>query len=398
MKYIVGLIAVTSILGGGYYWYLDDEEYWTNEPVVEHSDKDVYNVIVVGAGAAGMIAARELERSDWNYLVLEASDTHGGRLKKNDQLADFPIDLGAEWIHEDPAILETIVGEDGPIEIETIVYNPREFFYWNGRELIDVSNELDGYQEYKFADTTWFDVFDQYVFPEIRNNIRYNSPVTEVDYSGPVVKITTQGGDEYDAEQVIMAVPVHVLQKQYIDFVPDLPDWKQTAFDNVDVSDGLKIFLRFREQFYPDMLAINNPAEWEEHHEYLFYDATFGKNVEDHVMGVLIVGDAASEYIDLSDQEIITKLLTELDLVYEGISSETYIDGIVQNWSQTPFIGATYPIGYGGGYFRTMRNLRSDIEQMIYFAGTAYDWDHPGEVGGAVRSASDIANEIIGQE
>ena len=60
------------------------------------------SVIVIGAGAAGLTAARDILQEDDEYYcvtVLEASDRIGGRLKKDDQLADFPIDLGGEWIH-----------------------------------------------------------------------------------------------------------------------------------------------------------------------------------------------------------------------------------------------------------------------------------------------------------
>ena len=59
-------------------------------------------VIIVGAGPSGLAAAKILERNQIDYLILEATDRFGGRLKKDTTLADFPIDLGAEWIHSDP--------------------------------------------------------------------------------------------------------------------------------------------------------------------------------------------------------------------------------------------------------------------------------------------------------
>ena len=57
------------------------------------------DVIVIGAGAAGLSAAHDLINDGWNVEVLEASSKIGGRLKKDNNLADFPIDLGGEWIH-----------------------------------------------------------------------------------------------------------------------------------------------------------------------------------------------------------------------------------------------------------------------------------------------------------
>lgn len=50
-------------------------------------------VIIIGAGASGLAAAKILQRNNIDYLVLEASNRYGGRLKENKTLADFPIDL-----------------------------------------------------------------------------------------------------------------------------------------------------------------------------------------------------------------------------------------------------------------------------------------------------------------
>ena len=68
------------------------------------TDPTIYDAIVVGAGAAGLTAAYDLFFEDnVKVKVLEASDRIGGRLKRApDEFADFPIDLGGEWIHTDP--------------------------------------------------------------------------------------------------------------------------------------------------------------------------------------------------------------------------------------------------------------------------------------------------------
>jgi heterodisulfide reductase subunit A-like polyferredoxin len=54
-------------------------------------------VIVIGAGASGLAAAKVLEKNNIDYTILEATNRYGGRLKKDTTLADFPIDIGAEW-------------------------------------------------------------------------------------------------------------------------------------------------------------------------------------------------------------------------------------------------------------------------------------------------------------
>jgi monoamine oxidase len=57
-------------------------------------------VIVVGAGVAGLAAARELRAAGLSVLLLEARDRIGGRvLTLRDERLPLPIELGAEFIH-----------------------------------------------------------------------------------------------------------------------------------------------------------------------------------------------------------------------------------------------------------------------------------------------------------
>jgi monoamine oxidase len=55
-------------------------------------------VIVIGAGLAGLAAARQLMRQGRRVLVLEARDRIGGRVWTR-SLAGAPVDMGAAWIH-----------------------------------------------------------------------------------------------------------------------------------------------------------------------------------------------------------------------------------------------------------------------------------------------------------
>ncbi len=71
------------------------------------------NIIIVGAGASGLAAAKKLEENGISYQILEATDKFGGRIQKNEDFADFPIDLGAEWIHEDKLILNYLINLQG---------------------------------------------------------------------------------------------------------------------------------------------------------------------------------------------------------------------------------------------------------------------------------------------
>ena len=62
--------------------------------------------IVIGAGAAGLAAARDLSRAGAEVIVLEARDRIGGRVfTHTDAKASVPIELGAEFVHgKSPAL------------------------------------------------------------------------------------------------------------------------------------------------------------------------------------------------------------------------------------------------------------------------------------------------------
>jgi monoamine oxidase len=63
-------------------------------------------IIIVGAGAAGLAAARELARAGREAVVLEARDRIGGRVfTHREQSSPVPIELGAEFVHgRSPAV------------------------------------------------------------------------------------------------------------------------------------------------------------------------------------------------------------------------------------------------------------------------------------------------------
>ncbi len=57
------------------------------------------DVVVVGAGAAGIAAARRLTTAGRSCLVLEASERIGGRCVTDTTRFGRPCDLGAHWLH-----------------------------------------------------------------------------------------------------------------------------------------------------------------------------------------------------------------------------------------------------------------------------------------------------------
>src|SRR5436190_22928900 len=74
---------------------------------------------IIGAGVAGLTAARELSAAGARVLVLEARDRLGGRVMTH-HTADGPVELGAEFVHG--AFPETLaVVQEGGLRLREVV-------------------------------------------------------------------------------------------------------------------------------------------------------------------------------------------------------------------------------------------------------------------------------------
>ena len=68
------------------------------------SDKRV-DVLIVGAGAAGLAAARDLSQAGRTVVIVEARPRVGGRvLTVHDPQSPAPVELGAEFVHGEPLV------------------------------------------------------------------------------------------------------------------------------------------------------------------------------------------------------------------------------------------------------------------------------------------------------
>jgi monoamine oxidase len=72
-----------------------------------------FDVVVVGAGIAGLSAARELQNSGASVAVLEARDRIGGRAHTVPGLEGQSIDLGAQFIGDSQKRISALVDEAG---------------------------------------------------------------------------------------------------------------------------------------------------------------------------------------------------------------------------------------------------------------------------------------------
>src|SRR5688572_31243791 len=77
-------------------------------------------VLIIGAGAAGLLAARQLSDAGMKVIILEAAADAGGRmLTLRDHGFSIPAEAGAEFIHGHQPITLGLIQEAG-IEITTV--------------------------------------------------------------------------------------------------------------------------------------------------------------------------------------------------------------------------------------------------------------------------------------
>lgn len=78
------------------------------------------DVVVIGAGAAGLVAARSLSRAGRSVAVLEARDRMGGRVyTREDPGLPVPVDLGGEFVHGTADVSFALLRAANTVAIDT---------------------------------------------------------------------------------------------------------------------------------------------------------------------------------------------------------------------------------------------------------------------------------------
>jgi len=96
------------------------------------------DILIIGAGASGLAAARDLSRTGFHVTVVEARSRIGGRIyTEHDPAEKLPIELGAEFIHGKSPELFSLINE-AQLKFEEVT--GRHWYLENGR--LAKSNEF----------------------------------------------------------------------------------------------------------------------------------------------------------------------------------------------------------------------------------------------------------------
>ncbi|MEI6312786.1 MAG: NAD(P)/FAD-dependent oxidoreductase [Bacteroidota bacterium] len=405
-------------------------------------------VIIIGAGAAGIYAGYILKSKGIDFQILEASDTYGGRLGKIDGFADFPLDSGAQWLHGQNNIIGDLIHQTNT----KITLDDSDEIFWFNNQLVnslpkdinalftrednlpDVSfkdfaiqegfgteyaniveniagdsgaaashisaywkiteeeNWISGDEDFKFEET-YFDFFDKHIAATISDKISLNTIVSSIDYSQDMISIKDNNNNTYQADKVIISVPITILKSSDITFTPALPTSKTAAFSKIGMDAGMKVFLKFSTNFYDENIIGGSICA-------AYADEKIGKTGNSNVLLAFIMGDQAAYLTSLgSDTAITNALLEELDAMYDGEATATFISSYVQNWTTKPFIRGAYSFSTVG--MGDARKIAAEsIDKKIYFAGEAMNINghHQTVFGAAETGYREVINILNDQK
>jgi monoamine oxidase len=416
------------------------------------------DVLVIGAGIAGLRAAEVLVGRGRRVIVLEARDRLGGRIH-TDRSWGVPVELGASWIHgmtNNPIAnlaaakgIETqatdyesfMYGADGARrpddaldELETQVAR----LVKAGRkgspdtdeplraaldraiaaadldpaELLDVEMGITESIEHEYAtdavnlSALHFDDgadegggdallpggYDK-VVEAVANglDVRLGHVVASVDTSGDRAVVVTSRG-RFEANAVIVTVPLGVLKAGSIQFLPALPDAKSTAIARLGMGALSKTCLRFESAFWPadaELLDIvpsaSRRGQWVE-------SLSLAGLVDVPALMMFNAGKFARAVETMPDPEVIASASSALKPAFPEFSTPT---GLLRSaWSVDPFsLGSYSYIGVGASL--ADRDALAAPEKRRFFAGEACSHDHAGTVHGAYTSGEAAANALL---
>ncbi len=401
------------------------------------------DVVVVGAGAAGISAAYTLIGKGLDIIVVEAAERIGGRCWTDLETFGVPYDVGAHWLHYGDRNFFLSYGKDNGFDLYP---DARNFSLYkqnqrqpNGLSTIQQSHDeywsaiqqaIDSNQDISVADATaslsservsdfiygpWimgkeiheFSVFE-YSGPlgdsdwfcrqgfgtivahyGVTLPVSLKTEVNAIDWSGDGVKVKTNQGT-IGARAVIVTVSIGVLSGDRIQFSPNLPIAKQEAFNAVSMGCYEHVVLQFIENScfrQPDTYIISMPNNSREGFGALANICNSGLTFCD------IGGNLARELIALGEEACIDYALGELVTIFGSSIKKNFIRGAASAWLENPYTLGSYASAEPGA-FQMRATLNEPVGERIFFAGEACHSSMWATVAGAFASGQEVANKV----
>lgn len=406
-------------------------------------------VAVVGAGIAGLAAAAELRAAGFDVVVLEARERIGGRIWTA-TIGGLPVDLGASWIHGvDGNPIAAIAADNGirtlPTDYGNVHFHdaarahgsrdhivegfwafarqrPRDSLgglYERYASASDLAGEdrrylahvlntviehefgadigdlslasIGGGEDWPGADALFPDGYGQIAEVLAAGlDIRTGQAVTRIDHRGPGVVLATRDGGRLEAACVVVTVPLGVLKRGAVAFVPELPPATRRAVDGLGMGVLNKTCLLFDEVFWPPEVELighlgARPGRWAE--SLSLYPYT-----RQPILMMFNAGAFGARVEAMSDAEIVREALAALADMYGTVPRP--LDAVVTRWRSDPWSYGSYSYVPAGSSWAHHAELARRVGNRVFFAGEATHQDYPATVHGAYLSGIRAAGQI----
>ena len=407
-------------------------------------------IVIVGAGVAGLWAAVLLKRRGFKVKIIEASDRVLGRIYTLREFADIPIELGAEFMHGKKSTLFKLAHADQKVVKTTFkpLYfyknsrltlrqlrrrkTPQRFIdFWtniwryksdsdvNLREFLEredfytpaLQHIIEGFTSEYGTSTTYLDLkslaqeenqwssgesnyrlpngYDSVfkdIVEQLEDDLILKTPVDFIGYWGADVLVGSRNQRSFQADKVILTVPLPILKQNTIKFEPTLSTRKQKAINALGMGTGMKVILKFKQRFWKKG-QVEIFGGWLCP---LYYSLLGGENL----LMAYIMGDKARFLTRFQDDDLIELLLQDLRFVFFKRKIELE-DARILNWEKQPYINGTY--SYATSDSPVNRHILAEpIDNKIFFAGEAVNTKgHAATVHGAMERAEEVVDGIV---
>jgi len=396
---------------------------------------------VVGAGAAGIAAARTLASHGVDGIVLEARQRLGGRACTDTATLGWPFDHGCGWLHSAGVNPLTPLAQARRFELErsapamhvhTVEGWCRGAAHTEARAFLDASYEriraagrrgravtaaevterrsrwtplldyliaaISGVDADAYAAQEYHREFDTGEDWPLRQGlgrlvtslgtglrVARRFAVRRIDWQGPSVRLQGEPGT-VEADAAIVTVPTAVLRAGAITFAPALPGWKRAALDALPLGDSEKVGLSFhRDCFGMPAHSFVNLVDGPR--SIGFHLRPFGMP-----MAVAYVGGRLGRWL----REETDGVEFALDRLSEAFGSEVRLawrGGTVTRWGKDPFTLGGYSAARPGMSGQRAA-LAAPLAGCLYFAGEACSTRFFATVHGAYLSGVQAATQI----
>ena len=387
-----------------------------------------YDVIVIGAGVSGLAAARKLQENGKKVAVLEARDRMGGRVQTDTTTFSRPFDVGAHWFHQEEPGQNPLANwakaqglkavRDGTSyaseELEEQAEKQTELWLktpgdrplsqapavqgaWarEARNLLgplSVGVELEKASSKDFS--TMVDEKADLVAPggmaqvveKLAEglDVRLNTSVSLVEWSEKGCWVVA-GDSKFEADKLLITLPVGVLQKDYVRFSPALPAWKNRAIHSLQMGHLKKIAF----EFPPGQLTATADTGLQVQGSPMFHLV----RPEGSEMSVSLVGgQTALEWEKLGPEACQARVLQELRGVYGPQLNPRAAS--VTHWESDPLSGGSYSAALPG-HQSARRELARPVDGRLFFAGEACHEEWATTTAGAFLSGKKAAQAIL---